>query len=167
MSKLTYDRQKAVSYADLWWNKPNPQYIYFGDEDCTNYVSQCLFAGGVPMQYGRDRNAGWWYRFSSPPSYSYSWAVAHSLKVFLETSISGVKGVPVEHPQQLEVGDVICYDFDGDGRWQHNALVVDFNMKGEPLINTHSYNRTHAHWALKDSPAHSVETKYLFFHLVI
>lgn len=162
-----YRRELAVQYADLWWDKKNPKFLYFGDEDCTNFVSQCLFAGGAPMKYGKERSVGWWYRFGEKPSYSYSWAVAHSLKIFLESSRSGLRGIPVDQPNQLEEGDVICYDFDGDGRWQHNAIVTGFNGRGEPLVNTHSYNRLHAHWSLRDSPAHTVKTRYAFLHIVI
>lgn len=162
-----YRRELAVAYANLWWDKKNPRFLYFGDEDCTNYVSQSLLAGGAPMRYGKDRAIGWWYRFGKEASYSYSWAVAHSLKNFLEKSRSGLRGIPMDDPRKLEPGDVICYDFDGDGRWQHNAIVVGMNEGGEPLVNTHSYNRTGAHWALRDSPALTGRAKYAFLHIVV
>lgn len=42
-----YRRDLAVAYADRWWNAGNPAFEEF-DVDCTNYVSQCLFAGGHP-----------------------------------------------------------------------------------------------------------------------
>ncbi|MCZ4150937.1 hypothetical protein BZG21_41870, partial [Escherichia coli] len=43
-----YRRDLAVAYADQWWNSINPAYEEF-EVDCTNYVSQCLFAGGAPI----------------------------------------------------------------------------------------------------------------------
>ena len=42
-----YNRQAAVQYANTWWNSNNPAYPVF-DVDCTNYISQCLRAGGHP-----------------------------------------------------------------------------------------------------------------------
>ncbi|WP_245183599.1 amidase domain-containing protein [Lentibacillus salicampi] len=52
--------------------------------DCTNYVSQCMRAGGAP-----DRGSGWWYQ---EDNWSYSWAVAHSMRWYLSGSTSGLKG---------------------------------------------------------------------------
>lgn len=55
---IPYRRDKAVAYADEWWNEPNPRFLSF-EVDCTNYISQCLFAGGAPMNYtGRRDSAG-------------------------------------------------------------------------------------------------------------
>lgn len=50
-----YERMKAVQYAERWWNEFNPRYHKFTD-DCTNFISQCLHAGGIPM-WGRQTKA--------------------------------------------------------------------------------------------------------------
>lgn len=44
-----YSPSKAVSYAHRWVNSFSPQYMNFDNNggDCTNFVSQCLVAGGV------------------------------------------------------------------------------------------------------------------------
>lgn len=46
-----YDRDKVKEYAAIWAEKRNP--IYPGEEifgtDCANFVSQCIEAGGYPM----------------------------------------------------------------------------------------------------------------------
>ncbi|PNB67364.1 hypothetical protein C1X64_31150, partial [Pseudomonas sp. GW456-E7] len=44
-----YDRLGAVQYAEKFWNKRNPAYKNFSD-NCTNFISQCLHAGGAPMR---------------------------------------------------------------------------------------------------------------------
>lgn len=161
-----YDRQQAVSYAHRWWNSYNPQFKQF-DVDCTNYVSQCLWAGGAPMSYARERSKGWWYRFGDPPSWSYSWSVAHSLHWYLAGSQSGLRGKEVSSARQLEPGDVICYDFDGDGRWDHNTIVVGKDRSGEPLVNAHTTNSRNRYWAYRDSYAWTPEIKYKFFHIIV
>lgn len=43
-----YDRQKALDYAAAWFGAYNPAY-YAYSQDCANFVSQCLLAGGMPM----------------------------------------------------------------------------------------------------------------------
>lgn len=42
--EVRYRREEAAAYADRWWKDGNPEFEVF-DVDCTNYVSQCLFAG--------------------------------------------------------------------------------------------------------------------------
>lgn len=42
--EVRYNREEAVAYADRWWKDGNPEFETF-EVDCTNYVSQCLFAG--------------------------------------------------------------------------------------------------------------------------
>lgn len=162
-----YDRKKAVVYADQWWNDYNPNFRVFED-DCTNYVSQCLLAGGAPMTYG-NRNSGWWYKGSGAKtdSWSLSWAVAHSLRWYLSTSKSGLTAVKVSSADKLTLGDIICYDFDGDGKWQHNAIVTSIAENGMPLVNAHTDNSIKRDWAYLDSRSWTPEIKYKFFHISV
>ncbi len=39
--------QKAYNYAKKYWNKRNPSYKYYNGNNCANFVSQCLVAGGI------------------------------------------------------------------------------------------------------------------------
>ena len=94
---MSYDREKAVQYANTWWDKGNPQYPYF-DNDCANYVSQCLRAGGAPMWGAPNREQGWWMEGGN---WSFSWSTAHSLRWYLASSTKGVTATIVSTPQQL------------------------------------------------------------------
>jgi hypothetical protein len=51
-SSYDQNRASAIEYAYLWSqqgsSKRNPIYPDFGDNDCTNFVSQAMFAGGYP-----------------------------------------------------------------------------------------------------------------------
>ncbi len=163
---IRYNRQQAAQYVDLHWNDPNPEYIHF-DVDCTNYVSQCLFAGAAPMNYTGKRESGWWYRGSKPGSeqWSFSWAVAHSLRWHLGSSRSGLRGVEVPGPNQLQLGDVIVYDFTGNNQFQHSTIVTAFDSSGMPLVNAHTSNSKHRYWDYRDSYAWSDTIKYKFFHI--
>src|SRR5699024_3275261 len=102
--RFTYDRLAAVKYAERWWNDYNPEYQKF-KVDCTNFVSQCLRAGGAPMRGAPNRGNGWWYQHDN---WSYSWSVANALRWYLSGSTKGLKGKTVETAEELVPGDVIC-----------------------------------------------------------
>lgn len=38
-----YLSTNAVNYALTWATSYNPNFVNYGDEDCTNYVSQCVW----------------------------------------------------------------------------------------------------------------------------
>ncbi|GAA3409820.1 amidase domain-containing protein [Paenibacillus hodogayensis] len=161
-----YEREKARRYAEKWWNGTEPQYAEL-ESDCTNFVSQCLFAGGAPMNYTGKRESGWWYqgKDGSKEYWSYSWAVAHSLQAFLTSSKGGLRADVTDSPHKLAIGDVICYDWDGDGRFQHNAIVTGFDAAGMPLVNAHTTNSRMRYWDYRDSYAWTPNTRYRFLHI--
>ncbi|WP_160725872.1 amidase domain-containing protein [Bacillus sp. USDA818B3_A] len=157
-----YDRLKAVQYAERWWNSYNPAYKKF-ENDCTNFISQCLQAGGAPMRGYPKRDAGWWLQHNN---WSYSWAVAHSLRLYLPNSKSGLRAREVSSPDQLILGDIICYDFEGDGRFNHNTIVTGKDAYGMPLVNAHTYNSRMRYWAYEDSSAYTPNIKYKFYSIL-
>lgn len=61
MKNLTYERKLAIEYAKKWSYLRNPKYYNFDllGGDCTNFVSQCLYAGTNSMNY--TKNFGWYY----------------------------------------------------------------------------------------------------------
>ena len=61
MINMQYDRNAAVNYAKNWAYRRNPQYFDFSDigGDCTNFASQCLYAGAGIMNY--TPVFGWFY----------------------------------------------------------------------------------------------------------
>lgn len=161
-----YNREKARFYADTWWNGYNPRFLRF-EVDCSNYVSQCLFAGGAPMNYTGKRETGWWYRGKSGNRelWSYSWAVANSLRLYLSASRGGLHAEIVDSPRKLAIGDVISYSWDGDGRFGHSTVVTGFDANGMPLVNAHTVNSRNRYWDYRDSYAWTERTVYRFFHI--
>lgn len=157
-----YNRLKAVQYAERWWNSYNPAYKKF-EVDCTNFISQCLHVGGAPMRGYPNRGTGWWLKKNN---WSYSWAVAHSLRLYLSKSAIGLRAKEVSSPDQLLLGDVICYDFEGDGRFNHNTIVTGKDAYGMPLVNAHTYNSRMRYWAYEDSSAYTPRIKYKFYTIL-
>jgi hypothetical protein len=138
-----YSRSAAVDYAQRYALKPNPNYRYFSlsntGGDCSNFLSQCLSAGGAKM------NSNWWYKHiddsTHNDTWSISWAVAHSLYWYLKKNeaegTSTLKGLEVDNANLLELGDLIFYE-DFNGRIFHSAIVT-FKSTNEILISQHSY----------------------------
>jgi hypothetical protein len=58
---MDYDRRAAVQYAHRWAYGRNPMYYNYDNigGDCTNFASQCLFAGGGIMNF--TSIYGWYY----------------------------------------------------------------------------------------------------------
>lgn len=148
----SYERQEASKYALNYSLMPNETYRYFGlhgdgGGDCTNFISQCLKAGGSPFAYD---SSPWWYRKNianrNNDTWSVSWAVAHSLywtlKVRGQSRASGLKAVEVQNIEELELGDLIQYE-NYKGLIYHSTIVTNFTNEGGrrvPLISQHTYD---------------------------
>ena len=61
MRTVQYNRNNTIEYAKKWAMNRNPAYYDFDGVggDCTNFASQCLFAGCDVMNYTKD--TGWYY----------------------------------------------------------------------------------------------------------
>lgn len=74
-------------------------------------------------------------------------------------------GTEVERASDLYPGDVICYDFQGNDRWDHTTLVVAKDSQGMPLVNAHTDNSRHRYWSYEDSTAWTEDCRYKFFRI--
>lgn len=110
-----------------------------------------------------DRSRGWWM---SKGNWSYSWAVANTLTNYLSKARAGVRAKVVSDPRELDLGDIICYDFQGDGRFDHTTIVTSKDKSGFPLVNANSANSRKRFWAYEDSTAYTPNIKYKFLHII-
>ncbi|MBP3038844.1 amidase domain-containing protein [Bacillaceae bacterium Marseille-Q3522] len=159
---FTYDRLKAVQYAERWWNDHNPAYKSFS-VNCTNYVSQCIRAGGAPMTGYPHQGKGWWMQNNS---WSYSWTVANAFRHYLPNAKKGLRAKIVQHPEELIIGDVICYDFQGNGRFDHTTIVTEKDASGMPLVNANTTNSRMRYWSYEDSTAYTENIQYVFLSIL-
>jgi hypothetical protein len=157
----TYDRRRAIQYAERWWNEFNPAFHKFTD-DCTNFISQCLHAGGIPMWGNPNRGKGWWMKGKS---WSYSWTTAHGFYLLLANS-GGIMTKKVRNPQELNLGDIICIDFEGNSRFDHSLIVTAKDANGMPLVNAHTTNSRHRYWSYEDSSRYTPNIVYKFFTIL-
>lgn len=133
-----YNRQKVYDYAKKWTYLRNPKYYNFDPVggDCTNFASQCIYAGCSQMNYSKDN--GWYYINGN--NKSPSWTGVEFLYKFLVSNKGiGPKGEENEI-FNLEVGDIIQLSFDGIN-FSHSLVVVQNGTSvNNTLIAAHTYD---------------------------
>ena len=72
MKEYIYNRKGVIDYAKEWALKRNPKYFNFDNfgGDCTNFASQCIYAGCSTMNY--TPILGWYYNNSDDRSASWT-----------------------------------------------------------------------------------------------
>ena len=129
--KYNYNPDKAIAYADKWATSRNPAYRQYPGVDCCNFVSQCLYAGGMP------KNSNWY-----PASYAWincSGAISNFKKYgkFMSANDGNVLR-----------GNPVYYDWNSNGVYDHTAICVGRNSAGTPIIDAHTGDHYHATWRL-------------------
>lgn len=173
LSASAFDPSKAVDYADEWALSRNsseyqtggnwllatfkdwfPGLTFISDADCTNFVSQCLDAGGLPQ------NSNW--KYDGRSNSTASWYVADALKDYLKytygatqlvskwTKYGQANGYAYKDNSSNLFGngrEVVFYDWEDDGNIDHASYCVgtgwsnDDTSKYGDLINQHSNDR--------------------------
>lgn len=136
MEIFNYDRLEAVAYAKKWAFGRNPKFYDFSKigGDCTNFASQCIYAGAGVMNY--TPTFGWFYR--SADDRTPSWTGVEYLYNFLVNN-DGAGPFAEETPlDKLEVGDIVQLGR-ATGDFYHSPVVVGFS-RGQILVAAHSYD---------------------------
>ena len=139
-----YAKRYAINYNKEWW-------FYSSGGDCANFVSQALFAGGMPM-------TSTWHCYDSnihncrmTAACDYTWIRAQQLCDYL-ISIGG-QAITNPSASDFSIGDAVFYDWNG-GRLDHSAVVTDI-VNGQPKVSAHSTpesaSRLNAHWTYNRS----------------
>jgi len=130
-----YQRNKAVEYAFTWWNSTNPQFYNYDNlgGDCTNFTSQCIYAGSEVMNFNKEN--GWFYINSN--NKSPSWTGVEFLKNFLINN--KVKGPFARFCDlnDVELGDIIQIK---QTNYFNHSLVVTKIFEGEVFVTAHTNN---------------------------
>ena len=137
---MPYDRAAAVEYAHIWAFRRNPSFYDYEEigGDCTNFASQCLYAGGGIMNFAPVY--GWYYIDGNRKSPS--WTGVEFLHRFLTRSQPSVGPAAVTTAiQQIQPGDLVQLSFDGV-RFSHTPVVVrspkEPSDPGQILVAAHS-----------------------------
>lgn len=164
-SSSSYSATKAVAYARKWAESRNSTYKSYS-KDCTNYVSQCVYAGGISMRkpstikHGTTSTTSYWFskkhKFTGTTgrvTYEYdittSWmrvsdffkyAGSHGAKIISCSTLSKLQN-------QAKPGDIV--QLKKSGSW-HHSIIITGGSKGSRTYCGHSKNR-------KDEPVKSLK----------
>lgn len=122
-----YDRKAAVAYADTWVGQRNQEWDDFSGQggNCQNFVSQCLFAAGIPRDISGDAIWSWGREagtFSENQMDTISWI---NVKTFLDYASENM-GYGLSADTEVdywsgETGDVLQMGF--PDIWNHAVLI--------------------------------------------
>lgn len=135
---VPYNRNAAAAYAFNWADnyveKRNPRYVDY-ENDCTNFVSQALRAGG----WSDDRGNDWWadnaetgygnLRVDRTTLTGRAWRLAHGLYEYARNVSRRAR--EFEDGRQAALGDIVFADwskpddsFGTDGHMDHAMIVT-------------------------------------------
>ena len=118
---MDYDRAKALAYAKIWALGRNPAYANFDPMggDCTNFVSQCLFAGAPVENF--TPTYGWYYLSLNDRAPAWT-GVEYLFRFLTRNQAAGPYGHVIS-PQAVLPGDVGQLG-DSAGQYYHSLLVL-------------------------------------------
>ncbi|HCC08242.1 MAG TPA: amidase [Clostridiales bacterium] len=135
---VPYNREAVLQYAHIWANKRNPAYTNFEKMggDCTNFVSQSIFAGSKVMNY--TPTYGWYYINSQRRSAS--WTGVNFLYNFLIKNKGAGPFAEEVSMQGIMIGDIVQLSFRGNDTYKHSLVVVEV---GTPMSLSNIRTATH------------------------
>ncbi len=134
VSDTSYDRDRAVAYAEKWWNTRNytDRYLAYDDfgGNCQNFASQCLYAGGIDMDYTGTHDNQWKFyneTLNNKPTAtgrSYSWTGVDMFYSYALISYqSGLVALTDIDYNYAERGDIIHVG--AYYQWRHALVITD------------------------------------------
>jgi hypothetical protein len=128
-----YNWSTATQYAGQWFNSHNPAYWDYSPNDCTNFVSQAMYAAGEVKVAGWD--LGWNCCAANGTALSSSWINANGHRNWM---INNGRGYSVSSASSLVYGDLIYYKWNGDSVINHATMVTGYDGSGNRLVSMHS-----------------------------
>ncbi len=135
MREIPYDRAAAVSYARRWALGRNPAYYNFEQigGDCTNFASQCIYAGARTMNF--TPVMGWYYRSSYDRTAS--WSGVDYLYNFLVNNRSVGPYAHIVTLNEAQPGDIVQLGTQ-TGAFYHSPVIT--SVSPMILVAAHTFD---------------------------
>jgi len=127
---IPYNREAAANYATRWAFDRNPRYLDFENMggDCTNFTSQCIYAGAGVMNYRPV--LGWYY--NSAADRAPAWTGVEYLYNFLVSNQGNGPFAVETDIHHMEIGDFVQLGNLG-GHFYHSPFIC--NIIGSPSLD--------------------------------
>lgn len=122
-----FNIDEACSYAENYALNPNPNYKSFEGigGDCTNFISQILYAGGIKQTTA-------WKPYTNP------WIRVEDIYLYLTSQKLGIK---LPNDTFLDKGCLIQFYTPSIGKFFHNGFITYKLQNNDCLYCCHSYNK--------------------------
>lgn len=153
-----YNSQNAIDYAMTWVDpveviRNEDDYTVYDDYggNCNNFISQCLFAGGIPMDIIGDAETQWkWYGEEinldeDSSGRSPSWAGVPEFYTYAsENTGYGLVAAVDDNVFSGSAGDILQYK--NNGEWVHSVIITQVvkDQQGKVLdylVNSNTTDR--------------------------
>lgn len=130
--EYSYDRLEAQKYALTYVNSRNSKYMSLDGNNCQNFVSQVLRAGGIPDDHESSGDYTVWY-YNSSSDFTTVWTYVPYFRTYAKTNKGAGLCAEVDHNiYDANIGDVIEVGITGPTR--HTTVVADTVEKdGKPV----------------------------------
>lgn len=118
-----YSKALCEQYAIQYGYNINNEYRWF-EQDCTNFASQCISAGGL-------QQSAYWY-YNGYNDYSRSWTVVDDLRDFIMNhtlSAGYYEDLPEYYYDGVSIGGTLIQYSNGTA-WVHSAIIRAVNNNG-------------------------------------
>ncbi len=150
-----YSCKNATAYADKWWNGFNTAEYKTNNHDCANFVSQCLYAGGLSSMTGSFGSSSGWHHLKKLGVFQISnaWGIATDLMnwlgdfaqtIYIFKSNSDVEKYAKEMSGMSKCSAVIMFDKTSDGVIDHaaiNGTIYNSSSKKDIAFYAHTSAR--------------------------
>ncbi len=171
---FSYNRFQAVRYADKWVDHLEESslrnnsgkeiqdnqwpFIDLSPNDCANYVSQCLIAGGINLLKSNYDETG--RHVVAYCDYLHEELQNHMTEQPTRMVYNGTE----EAPANMEWGDVIIFGTVGDDEFKH-AAIVRSGSGNDIKFNAHTSDRWNRHWTFAASTDPTKWNCIHFYHI--
>lgn len=138
---IPYNRAAAIAYAHKWAYKRNPAFYNYDElgGDCTNFASQCLYAGTGVMNF--TPTFGWYYIDANRKAPAWT-GVPYFYNFMVRGEASPGPFARETDLQGLLPGDFVQFRFSGD-RFGHTPIIVQMGSPAtleNTLVAAHTYD---------------------------
>jgi len=107
--------------------------------DCANFVSQCLYMGGLDMNTYWNIS-GYYAHWGTYKGSDYEGSYIRCQQLYNYLVKIGAQVIRNPKASDVRIGDVILYSREGSSRMTHSAIVIDIK-NGQPVVAAHSTGR--------------------------
>jgi hypothetical protein len=165
LNQCSYNYTAAATYAGNHCTSYNGNYCNYNPcgGDCTNFVSQCFSTGG-------ENQDGTWYAHNGACGFgcsgssanaggSAAWVNNEDLRNWV---INAGRGSAQGSIYNLGVGDIINYDWNNDGIFDHVTIVTQAG--GNALICSHNTDACNVPWQFGNNGSYQYTTLYSLYN---